>query len=73
VLINKILGNVVICVIVPFSVDVNACLLAGEEESPKEPSLRQATSSIDVNGEDDRQDLSSIGDITIDSVKDHLL
>lgn len=60
-------------VIVPFSVDVNACLLAGEEESPKEPSLRQATSSIDINGEDDRQDLSSIGDITIDSVKDHLL
>lgn len=51
----------------------NACLLAGEEESPKEPSLRPATSSIDVNGEDDRQDLSSIGDITIDSVKDHLL
>ncbi|XP_018338209.1 PREDICTED: lethal(2) giant larvae protein homolog 1 isoform X3 [Trachymyrmex septentrionalis] len=45
----------------------------GEEESPKEPSLRPATSSIDVNGEDDRQDLSSIGDITIDSVKDHLL
>ncbi|XP_072742817.1 lethal(2) giant larvae protein homolog 1 isoform X5 [Anoplolepis gracilipes] len=44
-----------------------------EEESPKEPSLRPATSSIDVNGEDDRQDLSSIGDITIDSVKDHLL
>ncbi|XP_070527899.1 lethal(2) giant larvae protein homolog 1 isoform X4 [Cardiocondyla obscurior] len=43
------------------------------EESPKEPSLRPATSSIDVNGEDDRQDLSSIGDITIDSVKDHLL
>lgn len=60
-------------VLVPFSVDVNACLLAGEEESPKEPSLRLATSSIDVNGEDDRQDLSSIGDITIDSVKDHLL
>ncbi|KAG5334725.1 L2GL protein, partial [Acromyrmex charruanus] len=45
----------------------------GEEESPKEQSLRPATSSIDVNGEDDRQDLSSIGDITIDSVKDHLL
>ncbi|XP_012234914.1 lethal(2) giant larvae protein homolog 1 isoform X1 [Linepithema humile] len=45
----------------------------GEEESPKEPSLQPATSSIDVNGEDDRQDLSSIGDITIDSVKDHLL
>ncbi|XP_020295148.1 lethal(2) giant larvae protein homolog 1 isoform X2 [Pseudomyrmex gracilis] len=45
----------------------------GEEESPKEPSLRPATSSIDVNGDDDRQDLSSIGDITIDSVKDHLL
>ncbi|XP_036149808.1 lethal(2) giant larvae protein homolog 1 isoform X2 [Monomorium pharaonis] len=45
----------------------------GEEESPKEPSLRPATSSVDVNGEDDRQDLSSIGDITIDSVKDHLL
>ncbi|XP_032689715.1 lethal(2) giant larvae protein homolog 1 isoform X2 [Odontomachus brunneus] len=45
----------------------------GEEESPKEPSLRPATSSVDVNGDDDRQDLSSIGDITIDSVKDHLL
>lgn len=52
---------------------LNACLLAGEEESLKEPSLRPATSSIDVNGDDDRQDLSSIGDITIDSVKDHLL
>ncbi|KAK1128332.1 hypothetical protein K0M31_002800 [Melipona bicolor] len=38
----------------------------GGEESP-------AASTNDVNGEDDRQDLSSIGDITIDSVKDHLL
>ncbi|XP_076247283.1 LLGL domain-containing protein l(2)gl isoform X3 [Calliopsis andreniformis] len=45
----------------------------GGEESPKEPSLRPAASTTDVNGEDDRQDLSSIGDITIDSVKDHLL
>nr|XP_012153173.1 PREDICTED: lethal(2) giant larvae protein homolog 1 isoform X9 [Megachile rotundata] len=43
------------------------------EESPKEPSLQPAASTNDVNGEDDRQDLSSIGDITIDSVKDHLL
>ncbi|XP_066592314.1 lethal(2) giant larvae protein homolog 1 isoform X2 [Prorops nasuta] len=43
------------------------------EESPKEPSLRPAASVTDVNGDDDRQDLSSIGDITIDSVKDHLL
>ncbi|XP_076673089.1 LLGL domain-containing protein l(2)gl isoform X3 [Andrena cerasifolii] len=43
------------------------------EESPKESSLRPAASSSDVNGDDDRQDLSSIGDITIDSVKDHLL
>ncbi|XP_012284350.1 lethal(2) giant larvae protein homolog 1 isoform X2 [Orussus abietinus] len=45
----------------------------GGEESPKEPSLRPATSTSEVNGDDDRQDLSSIGDITIDSVKDHLL
>ncbi|KAG7211969.1 hypothetical protein KM043_011171 [Ampulex compressa] len=45
----------------------------GGEESPKEPSLRPAVSTTDVNGDDDRQDLSSIGDITIDSVKDHLL
>ncbi|XP_008203812.1 lethal(2) giant larvae protein homolog 1 isoform X3 [Nasonia vitripennis] len=43
------------------------------EESPKEPSLRPAASTTDVNGDDDRQDLSSLGDITIDSVKDHLL
>ncbi|XP_076622433.1 LLGL domain-containing protein l(2)gl isoform X2 [Colletes latitarsis] len=43
------------------------------EESPKEPSLRPAASTNDVNGEDDRQDICSIGDITIDSVKDHLL
>ncbi|XP_017757008.1 PREDICTED: lethal(2) giant larvae protein homolog 1 isoform X6 [Eufriesea mexicana] len=45
----------------------------GGEESPKESPLQPATSTNDVNGEDDRQDLSSIGDITIDSVKDHLL
>ncbi|XP_068976535.1 lethal(2) giant larvae protein homolog 1 isoform X5 [Bombus flavifrons] len=45
----------------------------GGEESPKESSLQPAASTNDVNGEDDRQDLSSIGDITIDSVKDHLL
>ncbi|XP_026673105.1 lethal(2) giant larvae protein homolog 1 isoform X2 [Ceratina calcarata] len=43
------------------------------EESPKESPLQPAASTNDVNGEDDRQDLSSIGDITIDSVKDHLL
>ncbi|KAJ8679019.1 hypothetical protein QAD02_014806 [Eretmocerus hayati] len=43
------------------------------EDSPKEPSLKPAASTTDVNGEDDKQDLSSIGDITIDSVKDHLL
>ncbi|XP_016911154.1 lethal(2) giant larvae protein homolog 1 isoform X2 [Apis cerana] len=45
----------------------------GGEESPKESSLQPAASTNDVNAEDDRQDLSSIGDITIDSVKDHLL
>ncbi|XP_076225397.1 LLGL domain-containing protein l(2)gl isoform X2 [Nomia melanderi] len=45
----------------------------GGDESPKEPTLRPAASTNDVNGDDDRQDLSSIGDITIDSVKDHLL
>ncbi|XP_015589197.1 lethal(2) giant larvae protein homolog 1 isoform X2 [Cephus cinctus] len=43
------------------------------EDSSKEPSLRPAASTNEVNGDDDRQDLSSIGDITIDSVKDHLL
>ncbi|CAK9802757.1 Lethal(2) giant larvae protein [Anthophora plagiata] len=45
----------------------------GGDESPKESPLQPATSTNDVNGDDDRQDLSSIGDITIDSVKDHLL
>jgi lethal(2) giant larvae protein len=50
-----------------------ACILANGEESPKEPSLKPAASTTDINGEDDRQDLSSVGDITIDSVKDHLL
>ncbi|XP_076761140.1 LLGL domain-containing protein l(2)gl isoform X1 [Xylocopa sonorina] len=44
-----------------------------DEESPKESPLQPAASTTDVNGEDDRQDLSSNGDITIDSVKDHLL
>ncbi|KAK0172994.1 hypothetical protein PV328_006251 [Microctonus aethiopoides] len=45
----------------------------GSCDTSKEPSLKPAASSNDVNGDDDRQDLSSIGDITIDSVKDHLL
>ncbi|XP_043508868.1 lethal(2) giant larvae protein homolog 1-like isoform X2 [Frieseomelitta varia] len=44
----------------------NAVGSTAAEESP-------ATSTNNVNGEDDHQDLSSIGDITIDSVKDHLL
>lgn len=48
-------------------------ILAGSCDTSKEPSLKPAASSNDVNGDDDRQDLSSIGDITIDSVKDHLL
>ncbi|XP_057332677.1 lethal(2) giant larvae protein homolog 1-like isoform X2 [Microplitis mediator] len=42
-------------------------------ETSKDSTLRPGASSSDVNGEDDRQDRSSIGDITIDSVKDHLL
>ncbi|XP_033211249.1 lethal(2) giant larvae protein homolog 1 isoform X2 [Belonocnema kinseyi] len=43
------------------------------EDSPKGPSLKTAASTTDVNGDDDRQDQNSVGDITIDSVKDHLL
>ncbi|XP_051174479.1 lethal(2) giant larvae protein homolog 1 isoform X1 [Leptopilina boulardi] len=43
------------------------------EETPKEPSLKPAASTTDINGDDDRQDQNSVGDITIDSVKDHLL
>ncbi|XP_043284182.1 lethal(2) giant larvae protein homolog 1 isoform X3 [Venturia canescens] len=45
----------------------------GGGDTSKEPSIRPTASSNDVNGDDDRQDLNSIGDITIDSVKDHLL
>lgn len=48
-------------------------ILACGEDSPKEPSLKPAASTTDVNGDDDRQDQNSVGDITIDSVKDHLL
>ncbi|XP_015108444.1 lethal(2) giant larvae protein homolog 1 isoform X2 [Diachasma alloeum] len=44
----------------------------GDNDS-KEPSLRPAASTNDINGDEDRQDINSIGDITIDSVKDHLL
>jgi len=43
------------------------------ESTPKEAALRPAASTTDVNGEEERQDTSSIGDITIDSVKEHLL
>ncbi|XP_074094128.1 LLGL domain-containing protein l(2)gl isoform X1 [Cotesia typhae] len=42
-------------------------------ETSKDSTLRPGVSTNDVNGDDDRQDRSSIGDITIDSVKDHLL
>lgn len=48
-------------------------ILAHSGETSKDSTLRPGASSNDVNGEDDRQDRSSIGDITIDSVKDHLL
>lgn len=51
----------------------NGVVGSSGEESPKEPSLQPAASVTEVNGEDERQDLSSVGDITIDSVKDHLL
>lgn len=51
----------------------NEYILAVGGDTSKEPSLRPALSSNDLNGDDDRQDLNSIGDITIDSVKDHLL
>ena len=49
---------------------LTAYLSANGEETP---SLKPAASTTDVNGDDDKQDLSSLGDITIDSVKDHLL
>ncbi|XP_034940539.1 lethal(2) giant larvae protein homolog 1 isoform X2 [Chelonus insularis] len=45
----------------------------GSGETSKNSTLRPTASNTDVNGEEDRQDISSIGDITIDSVKDHLL
>ncbi|XP_047351124.1 lethal(2) giant larvae protein homolog 1 isoform X5 [Vespa velutina] len=51
----------------------NGVVGSSGEESPKEPSLQPSASITEVNGEDERQDLSSVGDITIDSVKDHLL
>ncbi|XP_058798890.1 lethal(2) giant larvae protein homolog 1 isoform X2 [Phymastichus coffea] len=43
------------------------------EESPKDPSIKPAVNTTEVNGDEDAQNLSSLGDITIDSVKDHLL
>ncbi|XP_012269374.2 lethal(2) giant larvae protein homolog 1 isoform X3 [Athalia rosae] len=57
----------------PRTLSENGTLGSTGEESSKEPSLRPAASTSEVNGDDDRNDLSSIGDITIDSVKDHLL
>ncbi|XP_046587651.1 lethal(2) giant larvae protein homolog 1 isoform X2 [Neodiprion pinetum] len=57
----------------PRTMSENGTLVSTGTESPKEPSLRPAASTTEVNGDDDRNDLSSIGDITIDSVKDHLL
>ncbi|XP_014234240.1 lethal(2) giant larvae protein homolog 1 isoform X2 [Trichogramma pretiosum] len=57
-------------VTVPKVINENGVASTNGEESPK---MKPAASTTDINGDDDKQDLSSLGDITIDSVKDHLL